>query len=79
MMIREAGLAKAHAAEQHRAIYFKKNLEDQQATSLKNTQRLVSRAISAVPTPQAPSQADAWKQVEDEHIRTLAVLRMTGV
>lgn len=79
MMIREAGLAKAHAAEQHRAIYFQKNLEDQQATSLKNTQRLVSQAISAVPTAQAPSQADAWKQVEGEHIRTLAVLRMTGV
>ena len=79
MMIREAGVAKGHAVEQHRAIYFQKNLEDQQATSLKNTQRLVSRAISAAPTAQAPSQADAWKQVEDEHIRTLAVLRMTGV
>lgn len=78
-MLREAGSAKAQAAEKHRAIYFQKDLEDKQATSLKNTQRLVTRAIDAVPTAQAPSQADAWKQVEDEHIRTLAVLRMTGV
>ena len=79
MMIREAGVAKAHAAEQHRNIYYAKNREDQQATSLKNVQRLVTNAINAVPTPQAPSQADAWKQVESEHIRTLAALRMTGV
>jgi len=79
IMLRDAGTAKVNAAEQHRAIYYRKNLEDQQATSLRNTQRLVSLAISAAPTPQAPSQADAWKQVEEEHIRTLAAMRMTGI
>lgn len=79
LMVREAGRSKIQAAEQHRKIYLAKNLEDQQATSLKNTQRLVTKAIDAIPTADAPSQADAWKQIESEHIRTLAALRMTGV
>lgn len=79
VLMREAGTVRNHAMDQHRTILGVRTREDRQATSLKDTQRLVANTIDAVPSADAPSLADAWKKTESEHIRTLRALAATGV